>query len=60
MAVPASWIAGAFDSAWPVRSGRAALVMLQSARKVADAHGGSIAVEAVDGGTTFRLTLPAL
>jgi ParB-like chromosome segregation protein Spo0J len=60
MAVPASWIAGAFDSPWPVRSGRAALVMLQSARKVADAHGGSIAVEAVDGGTTFRLTLPAL
>jgi hypothetical protein len=59
MAVPASWIAGAFESAWPVRSGRAALVLMQSARKVAEAHGGSAAAGSADGGTTFRITVPA-
>jgi hypothetical protein len=60
LAVPASWLASAFDTAWPVRAGRTGLVLLQSARKIAEAHGGSAAAEAVGRGTSLRLVVPAV
>jgi ParB-like chromosome segregation protein Spo0J len=56
--LPAAWLARPFEIAWPIRNGTAALTQLQAARKVAQGHGGSLEVTAIDGGTSFALEMP--
>jgi signal transduction histidine kinase len=56
--VPAVWLGRAFDIAWPIRDGVSALIRLQAARKIAQAHGGDLEVSAIDRGTAFLLTIP--
>ena len=56
--VPAVWLGRAFDIAWPIRDGASALIRLQAARKIAQAHGGDLEVSAIDRGTAFLLTIP--
>ena len=56
--VPAAWLARPFEIAWPTPGGASALVRLQAARRVAQAHGGDVQIETASSGTLFALTLP--
>jgi hypothetical protein len=58
-AVPSAWLARPFEIAWPVRDGASLLVQLQAARRLAQAHGGDVRIDAADGGTAFVLSVPA-
>ena len=56
--LPTAWLARPFDIAWPIRGGATSLTQLRAARKIAQAHGGTLDVESADGGTAFVLSLP--
>jgi hypothetical protein len=56
--LPAAWLARPFEIAWPIRDGATALSQLQAARKIAQAHGGDLQVDGVDGGTVLAMRLP--
>jgi hypothetical protein len=56
--LPGAWLARPFDIAWPIRNGASALGQLQAARKIAQIHGGSLEVDAADGGTRFSMIVP--
>jgi hypothetical protein len=57
LALPEPWIRGAFEHAWPVPGGAAALALLQAARAIAECHDGSLSMHARRQDTTVRLTL---
>lgn len=54
-----SFVRTAFTAAWPVTDGDTILLMLQAARRIASAHGGSITAFSDATRTTIRLQLPA-
>jgi len=58
--LPGAWLARPFEIAWPIRNGAGALTQLQAARCVAQSHGGTLDVTAVDGGTSFVLEMPTV
>jgi hypothetical protein len=49
----------AFMSTWPVPNGDAVLMLLQAARRIATAHGGSVSLVGDATRTTIRFQLPA-
>lgn len=55
--VSESFVRTAFTAPWPVPDGDAALLLLQAARAIARAHGGSLSL-ASDPAARFRLQLP--
>jgi signal transduction histidine kinase len=59
--VPASAYARFFDPAWSAHpAGSAGAVLLAAARRIAEAHGGSLELSALDsGGCRFSLSVPA-
>ena len=58
--VPAAWLARAFESPLPIKSSVGVLVWLQSAQKVARAHGGDVLADADEHGTSLTMALPAM
>jgi hypothetical protein len=54
-----TFIRTAFTSTWPVQDGDAVLMLLQAARRIATAHGGSLALVSDATRTTVRFQLPA-
>lgn len=57
LSIPESWTRTAFEHAWPVPGGAAALALLQAARAIADRHEGSLTMHSRRRDTTVRLTL---
>jgi hypothetical protein len=53
------FIRTAFTSTWPVPDADAVLMLLQAARRIATAHGGSLALVSDATRTTIRFQLPA-
>ncbi len=56
--LPDSFVRTAFTTSWPLPDGDTVLVLLQSARRIALAHNGSLTLAADGTRTTFRLELP--
>jgi hypothetical protein len=54
-----AFIRTAFTATWPVPDGDTVLMLLQAARRIAVAHGGSLALVSDARGTTARFQLPA-
>ena len=57
LALPEAWMRGAFEHAWPVPGGAAALALLQAARAIVECHDGSLSMHSRRQDTTVRLTL---
>ena len=61
LSVPESWVERSFDVAWPmVNAATGTLALMQSARRIAELHGGSATASSIESGTTFNVTMPAL
>ena len=61
LSVPESWVERTFDAAWPVaNAATGTLALMQSARRIAELHGGAASASSIESGTTFNVTLPAL
>jgi signal transduction histidine kinase len=59
LSVPSSWVDQTFETAWPLPSPAAStLALMQSARRIAEMHGGQAGAASTESGTTFSLTLP--
>lgn len=59
LTVPDTWIAHAFDASWPIATASpSTLVLMQSARRIAEAHGGQAVASSTETGTSFSLVLP--
>jgi len=59
LSVPESWVERTFDAAWPLASAATGtLALVQSARRIAETHGGQATARSIESGTTFSLTLP--
>jgi signal transduction histidine kinase len=61
LSVPESWVERTFDAAWPIaNAATGTLALMQSARRIAELHAGSVSASSIESGTSFALTLPAL
>jgi ParB-like chromosome segregation protein Spo0J len=61
LSVPESWVERTFDAAWPIANAATGTVaLMQSARRIAELHAGSVSATSIESGTSFNLTLPAL
>jgi len=61
LSVPESWVERTFDTAWPMaNSATGTLALMQSARRIAELHSGTVNATSIESGTSFSLTLPAL
>jgi ParB/RepB/Spo0J family partition protein len=61
LSVPESWVERTFDSAWPiVNAATGTLSLMQSARRIAELHSGTVHATSIESGTSFNLSLPAL
>ena len=61
LSVPESWVERTFDSAWPiVNAATGTLSLMQSARRIAELHSGTVHATSFESGTSFNLSLPAL
>ena len=61
LSVPESWVERTFEAAWPVaNAATGTLALMQSARRIAELHGGTASASSIESGTTFNVTLPAL
>jgi ParB-like chromosome segregation protein Spo0J len=61
LSVPERWVERTFDAAWPLASAATgALALVQSAQRIAEAHGGQAAARSIESGTAFSLTFPLL
>jgi ParB-like chromosome segregation protein Spo0J len=59
LSVPESWVEQTFESAWPIATtATGSLALMQSARRIAELHGGSATATSIESGTSFNLTLP--
>lgn len=59
LSVPESWVERTFDAAWPLATGSTGtLALMQSARRIAELHGGHAVAASTEAGTTFSITLP--
>ena len=61
LSVPDSWVDRTFEAAWPIANAAAGtLALMQSARRIAELHGGTASASPIESGTSFNLTMPAL
>src|SRR5436190_10052256 len=61
LSVPESWVERTFETAWPIaNAATGTLALMQSARRIAELHAGSVLATSIDSGTSFNLTLPVL
>jgi ParB/RepB/Spo0J family partition protein len=61
LSVPESWVERTFDSAWPMaNAATGTLSLMQSARRIAALHSGTVHAMSIESGTSFNLSLPAL
>jgi len=61
LSVPESWVERTFEAAWPItNAATGTLALMQSARRIAELHAGSVLATSIDSGTSFNLTLPVL
>jgi ParB-like chromosome segregation protein Spo0J len=61
LSVPESWVERTFDAAWPVaNAATGTLALMQSARRIAELHAGSVSAASIESGTSFNLSLPVL
>ena len=61
LSVPESWVERTFDAAWPIASAATGtLALMQSARRIAELHAGTVSATSIESGTSFNLSLPAL
>jgi signal transduction histidine kinase len=59
LSVPESWVERTFDAAWPgTTPATGTLALMQSARRIGELHGGTVAAASTESGTSFNLTLP--
>lgn len=59
LSVPDSWVERTFDVAWPIaNSATGTLALMQSARRIAELHAGTVSATSIESGTSFNLTLP--
>jgi hypothetical protein len=59
LSIPPRWVERAFDDPWPVADGATTLELLQAAREIAGAHGGTLGIRTSEDSTVVRLTLPS-
>ena len=59
LVLPDTFIRSAFTSAWPVPDADAVMLLLQASRRIAMAHGGSLALTGDATRTVVRFQLPA-
>jgi len=61
LSVPESWVERTFETAWPLaNAATGTLALIQSARRVAELHSGTVAAVSIESGTSFNFTLPVL
>ena len=61
LSVPESWVERTFDAAWPITTAATGtLALMQSARRIAELHAGTVSATSIESGTSFNLSLPAL
>jgi len=61
LSVPESWVERTFEAAWPIaNAATGTLALMQSARRIAELHSGSVLAASIESGTRFTLTLPVL
>jgi ParB/RepB/Spo0J family partition protein len=61
LSVPESWVERTFETAWPIaNTATGTLALMQSARRIAELHAGSVLATSIESGTSFNLTLPVL
>ncbi|HET9270288.1 MAG TPA: ParB N-terminal domain-containing protein [Vicinamibacterales bacterium] len=61
LSVPESWVERTFDASWPItNAATGTLSLMQSARRIAELHAGTVSATAIESGTSFNLSLPAL
>jgi signal transduction histidine kinase len=59
LSVPESWVERTFEAAWPVaNSATGTLALMQSSRRIAELHAGTVSATSIESGTSFNLTLP--
>jgi signal transduction histidine kinase len=59
LSVPESWVERTFDTAWPMANGATGtLALMQSARRIAELHAGTVNATSIESGTSFNLALP--
>jgi len=59
LSVPESWVERTFDTAWPLATmATGTLALMQSARRIAELHGGTASAASIESGTSFTITLP--
>ena len=59
LSVPESWVERTFDVAWPIaNAATGTLALMQSARRIAELHAGTVSATSMESGTSFNLTLP--
>lgn len=55
--VPGAWLVRPFEIPWPIRDGLLALSRLQTAKRIAQLHGGDVELERHEDGTRFSLSI---
>ena len=61
LSVPESWVERTFDTSWPItNAATGTLALMQSARRIAELHAGTVSATSIESGTSFNLTVPAL
>ena len=61
LSVPESWVERTFDAEWPIaNAATGTLALMQSARRIAELHAGTVSATSIESGTSFNLSLPAL
>jgi signal transduction histidine kinase len=61
LSVPESWVDRTFEAAWPIaNTATGTLALMQSARRIAELHAGSVLAASIESGTRFNLSLPVL
>jgi signal transduction histidine kinase len=59
LSVPESWVERTFETAWPIATAATGtLALMQSARRIAELHSGTVIAASIESGTSFNLTLP--
>ncbi len=59
LTVPESWIAATFDTPWPIATATSSgLLLMQAARRIAEAHGGDAIATSTESGISVSIVLP--
>jgi ParB/RepB/Spo0J family partition protein len=61
LTVPDAWVKQTFDALWPISSATpSSLLLMQSARRIAEAHGGQAIAVSTETGPSLSIALPAV